>query len=128
MRRIIGFFAVLLLFLCGCSQNGELKEFNVGTFSYLDDCAKYEGDPGVSTTNFVNTEKVNIQSAEQAVEYAKKECKVEYDTIDVDFDADTNIYRVSFCIGPKDGIVCAGGNQDVYINHEGITQLIVSGE
>ena len=120
MKKTIVLLVAFLLLLCGCSQNGKLNQLNVGTFSYLDDCAYYEGAEGVKKTDFVNTEKSKIKDAEQAVEYAKKECTVKYDTICVDYDTNMKVYRV--CFYKKDRL---GGDQDVYINQDGITQLIV---
>lgn len=115
-------FCVILSFLflfCGCTKN----EPSVGSFSYANDRAYYDGDSGVKQSDFVNTEKSEVKNAEKAVELAKKECTVEYNTFTVDFDADAKIYRVCFFM--KD---LPGGDQSVYINQEGITELIVYGE
>ncbi|MBR0322723.1 MAG: hypothetical protein IIX08_10070 [Bacteroidales bacterium] len=57
------------------------------------------------------------------MELAKKECTIEYDTVGVAFDSELKIYRVSFY--KEDQL---GGNQDVYINQNGTTQLIIYGE
>lgn len=123
MKRAICLIAVLLLFLCGCSQNDHCSELDVVAFSYETDFAYYKDAPGVKQTGFVNAKKSELNSTEQAVELAKNECTVKYDTISMAFDSDSKIYRVSFY---KEG--WAGGNQDVYINQEGITQLIIYGE
>lgn len=123
MKRVICLFAVLVLLLCGCSQENKPAQIKVESFSYEDDCDYYKDEPGVKQSGFINIEKSELNSAEQAVNLAKKECTVEYDTINVAFDSDLIIYRVSFY---KEE--CLGGNQDVYINQEGITQLIIYGE
>ena len=123
MKRVVCLVAVLLLALCGCSQNDKTQQINVGSFSYAEDCAYYKDGPGVKKSGFVNNEESELDSAEQAVDLAKKECTVDYDTIDVAHDLATGIYRISFY---KEGWL--GGNQDVYINQKGITQLIIYGE
>lgn len=123
MKRTICLIGILLLLLCSCSQNNPSSEFKVEAFSYETDFDCYKDDPGVKHSGFVNTKKSELKSAEQAVEFAKNECSVDYDTINVAFDSDSKIYRVSFC---KDG--WGGGNQDIYINQEGITQLVIYGE
>ena len=123
MKRVVCLVAVLLLLLCSCSKENKSQPIDVGSFSYADDCAYYKDDPGVKKSGFVNNEESEFNSAEQVVDLAKKECTVEYDTIDVAVDSETGIYRISFY---KDGWV--GGNQDVYINQEGITQMIIYGE
>ncbi len=123
MKRVVCLVAVLLLVLCGCSQNNNPQQMNVGSFSYTEDCAYYKDDPGVTDSGFVNNEESELDSAEQAVDLAKKECTVDYDTIDVAHDSETGIYRISFYKKGWDG-----GNQDVYINQKGITQLIIYGE
>lgn len=121
MKRLICVVAVLLFLLGGCTESNQTA---IESFSYEADCDYYKDDDlGVKRTDFINTEKSEVTSAEQAVVLAKNECTVEHDTISVAFDADTDIYRVSF--SKKDWL---GGNQDVYINKDGITQLIVYGE
>ena len=78
---------------------------------------------GVKRAGFVNTEELEIKDVDHAVELAKKECTVAYDTISVDYDAEAKVYRV--CFGKEN---VPGGNQDVYINQQGVTELIVYGE
>lgn len=100
------------------------KDFSyTGSFHYKEDYNYYKDDPGLKQSNFVNTERTEVKDAEQAVALAKKECTISYDSIAVAFDADLKIYRISFY--KKDWL---GGDQNVYINHEGITQLILYGE
>ncbi len=123
MKRVVCLVAVLLFVLCGCSQNDKTQQINVGSFSYAEDYAYYKDDPGVKKSGFVNNEEAELDSAEQAVELAKKECTVDYDTTDVTYDSEAGIYRISFY---KENQL--GGNQDVYINQKGVTQLIIYGE
>ena len=125
---------IFTLFLClsGCSDNMDNKnnvenfknnKINVGSFSYTEDFECYKDEAGTKMTGFVNTQKTQLESVAQAVELAKKECTVEYDTISAAFDADLKIYRISFFMDEF-----LGGDQNVYINQDGITQMIVYGE
>ena len=123
MKRIICLLFSFLFLLCGCSKDNSEKQINVESFSYKSDCTYYKDEPGVKESGFVNIEQSEVNDAEKAVDLAKKECTIKYDTIDVAFDSELKIYRVSFY---KENQV--GGNQDVYINQKGITQLIISGE
>ena len=123
MKRIVCLLFSFLFLLCGCSKDNSEKQINVESFSYKSDCTYYKDDPGVKEFGFVNIEQSEVNDAEKAVDLAKKECTIKYDTIDVAFDSELKIYRVSFY---KENQV--GGNQDVYINQKGITQLIISGE
>ena len=115
-------FAFVFL-LCGCSKDNSEKQINVENFSYKSDSTYYKDDPGVKESGFVNIEQSEVNDAEMAVELAKKECTIEYDTVGVAFDSELKIYRVSFY---KENQL--GGNQDVYINQNGTTQLIIYGE
>ena len=123
MKRLAGLLFVVLLFLCGCSQSNGTAQIDVGSFSYENDVAHYEDDLGVKRSGFVNTQSVEVNDVERIVDLAKKECTVEYDTVRVDFDSESKIWRVSFY---KEN--WHGGNQDVYIDQNGVTQLIVYGE
>ena len=128
MKRITCLFFASLLLLCGCSQNTPEQQAGVGSFSYESDCAYYKDDPGVKESGFVNVKRSKVNSAENAVALAKKECKVEYDTIDVAYDPEAKMYRVSFYKGGNEGIYIDGGDQHIYIDRNGITKLIISGE
>ncbi len=95
----------------------------VNSFSYTSDCDYYKNSPGVKQSGFINNEKSKIDCADQVVDLAKRECTIEYDAIDVAYDSISNIYRISFYKEKT-----AGGSQDVYIDTEGITQLIIYSE
>ena len=123
MKRAISVLLLFLLFLCGCSQSNLEKQINIEDFSYQSDCANYKDNPGVKENDFVNIEQSKVNDAEKAVDLAKKECTVEYDTIGVAFDSKKMIYRVSFYKESQ-----LGGDQNVYIDQNGITLLIVYGE
>ena len=131
MKRAVCLAAVLLLLLCGCSQNDESQQIDVGSFSYAEDRAYYKDGPGVKTSGFANHEESELNNAKQAVVLAKKECKVDYDTVDVAYDYETGMYRIHFHKEWADQgqtVYIIGGNQTVYINQNGTTQLIIYGE
>ena len=123
MKRVVFFLVALFLLLSACSPSEKTGGFDIESFSYADDYAYYKDDPGVKLSEFINNVGTKVSKTEQVVELAKNECTVVYDTIDVAHDTETGIYRISFY---KEG--WGGGNQDVYINQEGITQMIVYGE
>lgn len=77
--------------------------------------AKYEG--------FVNTEENPIHSVDDAVELAKKECRVWYNCITYWYYEEEDIWFVMFSEENY-----AGGNQDVYLGSDGVTRLIIYGE
>lgn len=93
------------------------------SFSYDDFLKKYKDDWGFESSGFLNTEKVVVTNIDQVIELAKKECTVEYDSVGVSYDSKNKIYCVSF--GKKD---YCGGNQEILINKDGITQLMYYGE
>ena len=127
--------SVCLFLLTACTQAADTSaqskasseqtqsELHLGVFSYDDDCRKYQNDWSFLKENFVNTEKTEIKDFKQAVEHAKNECVVEYDTIDVAYDATAEIYRVCFY-----KYEWLGGDQSVYLGKDGITQMMVFGE
>ncbi len=126
MKKFLCLLTAILCFLCSCSQENQPTQLNSETFSYKEVSEYYDyykNEPGIQTSDFVNNTKNKIKNTEQAVELAKKECTVEYDTIKIDFDEKERIYRVVFY-----KMDYLGGNQDIYINEDGITQLIVFGE
>lgn len=85
--------------------------------------AQYGGtNAGVKGRGFKNTTEVDADDFD-AVELAKNECTVEYDSYDVAYDSKNGIWRVVFY---KSGTV--GGDQTVYIDSDGITKLIIYGE
>lgn len=85
--------------------------------------AQYGGtNAGVKGRGFKNVTEVDEQDFD-AVELAKNECTVEYDSYDVAYDSKNGIWRVVFY---KSGTV--GGDQTVYIDSDGITKLIIYGE
>lgn len=95
-------------------------EIEVEIFSYLYDKELYKH---VVQGEYKNTDEVPIENAEAAIERAKAECTVEYDTVNAYYDPIEKVWMVSFY---RKGWL--GGNQDIYMNANGVTQFIVYGE
>lgn len=118
-----------MLFLFGCAQKDENT---LQTFSYEEVLSVYtplQGEAGICFNGFVNTEETIVASAEQAIELAKAECKGEYPSASVRFDADAKMWEVNFSQSiPEANYLVAGGCVSVYMTDKGITTLIVAGE
>ena len=150
MKKTLACIVVILFLLSGCKSAKKItsgdtktvfsdKEITVGSeqtnaasktnsnpngFSFASEKTKYKkGDAGVKYDNFVNTDESIITTDTEAVNRAKRECTVKYDTVNVYFDAKENVWMVNFYT--KNTL---GGDQSVYINEKGKTLLIVYGE
>ena len=96
----------------------------VDSFSYGEARACYgEGDPGVLVRGFRNTDPAPVRDRAEAVERAKLECTVDYDTVHTAYDGETDMWRVNFSLS---GVV--GGDQSVYLDEDGLTHMVVYGE
>lgn len=113
----------ILTDLCGEQfAGGDIA--NVPAFSYQEDLQIYrENDPGIKCDGFQNTSESEVSIRQQAIDRAKNECTITYDTIDVFYDSTTDMWKVVFS---TEGTL--GGCQSVYLNNEGLTCLIVYGE
>ena len=121
MKKLITLVIVLvcILSLFSCNQQNTPS-----AFSYAEDSRIYlEGEPGVITSGFVNTTESKINNVAEAIELAKRECTIKWDTVLTYFDSDENIWLVQFY---TEGTV--GGCQSVYLKDTGETVLIVYGE
>ncbi len=139
-HRFPVFTLVLLLSLPACTQqaetalsSNELAGQSLASFSYEEDAAAYkDGDPGVNPNEFVNVDVHPIESQDAAVERAKSECTIEYNATSASYDESTDMWRIHFFTAAArqdDALwVTVGGGQSVYMNSDGITQLIVYGE
>jgi len=95
-------------------------------FSYDEDKNTYtEGELGVVSEGFYNTDKNPITNKEDAIALAKNEVKeyFNYDTISVYYDDASEMWMVLFSTAGR-----LGGCQSVYMNRDGLTTLIVFGE
>lgn len=95
----------------------EESTSEVEMFSYMYDMSIYEG----ITEGFKNTDVSPVANSYDAIERAKNECMVEYDSIAVYHDAIEKVWKVSFYKEDTPG-------ESVYMNCDGITTLIVYGE
>ena len=96
----------------------------VDRFSFAEHKAQYpEGTPGVHYDGFVNTIEYDVLTEAKALERAKSECTVEWDTSHVAFDHSARVWLVEFSM---QGVL--GGCQSVYLTEKGVTVLIVYGE
>jgi len=126
MKNTICILLILLLMLGGCAAGSpeETQPLSVGMFSYTAVEAYYgRGGDGVFRTGFRNTEPTPVENAQQALELAKNECVVEYDAVVVSYDDSALMYCICFYKENVDG-----GDQLVYLNSNGLTQLVVFGE
>ena len=114
------------------SSASEPEGQSLASFSYEEDAALYkDGDPGVNSNEFVNTDAFPIENQTEAIERAKNECTIAYNTVAASYDAAAAMWRIDFLTAAEseDGTwATAGGCQSVYLNSDGVTQLIVYGE
>lgn len=97
---------------------------NIPQFSYEGVLQTWgKDDPGVKTNGFQNTSETVISTSLQAIELAKNECTIEYDTTDVSYDSAASIWQAVFYKANT-----AGGGQTIYMDSDGVTCLIVYGE
>ncbi len=101
-----------------------VPESSLGSFSFDRISKTYKaGDPGVKTEGFKNTSEQAVTNSTEAIERAKNECTVEYDTVTVLRDGWDKMWSVTFSTRNT-----LGGCQTVYLDSKGITLLIVYGE
>lgn len=99
-------------------------DMDVEKFSYEKERSEIAEATGSNKIKeFHNTENANINNKEQAVEIAKNEVNVEYDSVSVAFDEESEMWKVIFFKKSQ-----LGGGQTAYLNKDGITQLCVWGE
>ncbi|MBR5472348.1 MAG: hypothetical protein IKU82_00010 [Clostridia bacterium] len=126
---------ILIISLTACKRDflGNSSDINVdlwvGSFSYADVCAEYaDGEPGVKTEGFNNTAVCKIETAQNAIELAKKEVNSSYNFISVAFDETEKIWGVYFGKETSGDVFIVGGDVNVYLDQNGITLRVVSGE
>ena len=102
----------------------DLSPVEILPFSYEEVLQMWgESDPGVKTDGFQNTSEAVIATPQQVIERAQNECTIKYDTTALAYDNAADIWRVTFY---TEGSV--GNSQDVYLNGNGLTALIIYGE
>lgn len=95
----------------------------VADFSYADDLAACGNSPGVYAEGFRNVELQPVRNEDEAAHRAELECRIKYDAVQLAYDDDTDMWRVTFYSAGS-----LGGDQSVYLDGNGVTQLIVYGE
>jgi len=136
---------VFLVILCtvvmgvsSCSDDNNSQETHVfidgkdgavGTFSYDRYLSRLEWSGGITKdpSEFVNITETKIKTKEKAIELAKNEVTIKYELIDVYYDKKKRIWAILFRQDYINGYVFGGG-QSVFINNNGITQLVTYGE
>ena len=102
----------------------DLTPVKILPFSYEEVLQMWgKSDPGVKTDGFQNTSESVVTTPQQAEERAENECTIEYSATSVAYDSATDIWRVSFFTKES-----AGGGQEVYLDGNGLTTLIIYGE
>ena len=79
--------------------------------------------PGVRTGDFVCGGEEKAPTAQDAIQLARQECALEYDTVEVAFDPQEQLWRVYFSRAGS-----AGGDAAVWLSADGVTRLVVCGE
>ena len=138
MKKLIAFVIILVfvLSLSACNKNqpnssdtspnsaNSEKSVVESDFSYAEEKGIYTEDvPGVKYDGFSNTSEIFVSTGEDAIERAKNECTIEWDTTQVYFDSEAGIWKVVFYTS---GMV--GGDQSVYLGVNGKTVLVIYGE
>ncbi|PXX48172.1 hypothetical protein DFR60_11851 [Hungatella effluvii] len=95
-----------------------------GYFSYEEVLLRYrEESGGIQRSDFRNTDPVKVVDKESVVNRAKQECTILYTDTEVYDDIPGEMWMVLFY---SKGML--GGDQEVYMDRNGITKLIVCGE
>lgn len=121
MVKRICIFILLAVILSGCTLQVRIERW-FEKFSF-EEHLNYYTEAGVKTEGFINTAPIVIDDYNDAIECAKNEVTISYDTIAYAFDEDAEIWFVHF---GTEGML--GGDQSVYLDSKGITQLIVYGQ
>ena len=96
----------------------------IGYFSYEEVLLRYrEQSGGTRCSDFRNTDPVELVDEESVVNRAKQECTILYTDTEVYDDIPGEMWMVLFY---SKGML--GGDQEVYMDRNGITKLIVCGE
>lgn len=129
---IVALISVLVLFSVGCEQRPAPIHFeNVPTFSYENDLISYSDNSlTVKKDGFANStelEKAIVWDTE-AVEWAAKECPIEWDNTHTYFDSVSAVWKIEFWDTKDTEGYPMYIYQTVYLNSKGMTLLIVYGE
>jgi hypothetical protein len=114
-------------------SKSSMGSTSLASFSFEEDCSIYiEGNPDVKTDDFLNVDAYPIDDQVAAVKRAKNECTIEYNATSEYYDRLTDTWRIDFFTLNRNGqgqlVATPGDCQSVYLNSDGITQLVVCGE
>lgn len=121
---------LLALALSSCENSEEQTGLSMATFSYENDIAYYEEETvTMNPSPFVNVDANPIDNQITAEKLAAKECSISYEGSSVYYDTETDMWRVDFYTVQRDEqnrlIGFSGDYQSVYLDSNGITQLVV---
>ncbi len=92
-------------------------------FSFDEDMKNLKTDPNLRANGFINTTPEKTETAEDAVNRAKKELNNEFSDAEIAFDYDKSIWRVRFFSNED-----PDGGCYVYLTENGITLAVVYGK
>ena len=130
---ILPYVLSLILPLTSCTQAPNKSKadevtggMSLASFYYEEDVARYQ-NADIVLDGFVNTDPHPISDQIEAEERAKSEVTIEYTTISDYRDADAGMWRIDFFTLERtdDGLPIISNIQKVYLDDNGITQLIV---
>lgn len=123
MKKIL--IICLSIFVVFATISSCKTDENIDSFSYEEHCNSFINDSsiGIQKDGFRNTTETSISTSEQAINIAKNEVTIEYNQTEAFYDKECDMYMVAFY---TEGML--GGCQNVYMNSEGITKLIIYGE
>ena len=133
MKKIMAVVAALMcagLFF-GCSeQSTEESNMDIPGFNYKKEVELFlKDDQGVEKDSFINTTKCEITNVDEAEERAKKECTIQYDTVDVFYDSTADMWKAFFYMkettGKSPKTPGSWNSQTVFFDGDGLTQYIV---
>ncbi len=99
---------------------------SLASISYAEDQEAYPS----ADVDFHNVDPSPVADQLEAVELAKLECTIPYNTHSEYYDTSADLWRVDFFTLSRDeqGIPIIGDTQHVYLDGDGVTQRIVYGE
>lgn len=124
---------LMLLCAMALSSCGNVNQpgMSMATFSYEEEAAAFaEQEKGVNPYAFLNVEPEPVEDQVAAVERAKNECTIEYNTTSEYYDSSEKMWRVDFFTVERNEqgqllLPVSGMRQSVYLDSNGITQLAV---
>ena len=123
---------VFIFFIVGCEYRFRPPPIyceNVTAFSYEEDLAIYqEGSSTIKQNGFINTSELKdaIEWDTEAIEWAARECHIEWDNYTYCYDSTSKVWKIEFKAWRDEGSSYI--YEIIYLNSKGVTLLIVYGE